>query len=120
MTVQDKTQLSSRPPSSPGTQDMDDFIAGAGTRTVDEVTPQAPQHEATQEPYPWESPGVRENITKVYNLRFPEPYLLKLKYIAEHTPASMQAFCLDLLLPEIDKKIEELITVLVESPARSQ
>jgi hypothetical protein len=38
---------------------------------------------------------VRADMTKVYNLRLPEPALLKLKYIAEHTPDSMQKFCLD-------------------------
>jgi hypothetical protein len=51
---------------------------------------------------------VRADITKVYNLCLPEPSLLKLKCIAEHTPDSMQKFCLDLLLPAIDAKIGEL------------
>jgi hypothetical protein len=53
-------------------------------------------------------PKVREDVLKLYNLRLPEPYLLKLKYIAEHTPDSMQKFCLDALLPAIDAKIEQL------------
>lgn len=60
------------------------------------------------ERYPWQAPAVRADMTKVYNLRLPEPALLKLKYIAEHTPESMQKFCLDLLLPAIDVKIDEL------------
>lgn len=59
--------------------------------------------------FPWEASFVREDVTKVYNLRLPEAYLLKLRYIAEHTPDSMQKFCLDVLLPAIDKKIEKLI-----------
>lgn len=63
----------------------------------------------TARAFPWEAPSVREDVTKVYNLRLPEAYLLKLRYIAEHTPESMQKFCLDALLPAIDKKIEELI-----------
>ena len=58
--------------------------------------------------YPWEDSGVREDVTKVYNLRLSEPYLLKLKYIAEHTPDSMQKFCLATIEKEIDKKIKEL------------
>ncbi len=58
--------------------------------------------------YPWQEPRVREDVLKLYNLRLPEPYLLKLKYIAEHSPESMQQFCLSLLLPAIDKKIGEL------------
>ena len=57
---------------------------------------------------PWDAPGVRADVAKVFNLRLPEPYLRKLKYIAEHTPDSMQSFCLDVLLPAIDTKIEKL------------
>ncbi len=58
--------------------------------------------------YSWEDAGVRDDVTKVYNLRLSEPYLLKLKYIAEHTPDSMQKFCLATIEKEIDKKIKEL------------
>lgn len=58
--------------------------------------------------YPWDDPQIRADVLKLYNLRLPEPYLLKLKYIAEHTPDSMQKFCIDTLLPAIDAKIEAL------------
>lgn len=58
--------------------------------------------------YPWEDSQIRADVLKLYNLRLPEPYLLKLKYIAEHTPDSMQKFCMDTLLPAIDAKIEAL------------
>ena len=51
---------------------------------------------------------MRDDVTKLYNLRLPEPYLLKLKYIAEHTPDSMQKFCLNVIEKEIDKEIKEL------------
>jgi hypothetical protein len=34
---------------------------------------------------------------------------MKLKYIAENTPDSMQTFCLSQLLPAIDKKVHELL-----------
>lgn len=44
----------------------------------------------------------------MFNLRLPEPDLLKLKYIAEHTPESMQQFCQRVLLPAIATKIQEL------------
>ncbi len=58
--------------------------------------------------YPWDDLGIRDDVLKVYNLRLPEPYLLKLKYISEHTPKSMQKFCIDALLPAIDQEIEKL------------
>ncbi len=64
---------------------------------------------ATADPLPWEDPRVREDVRKVYNLRLPEPYLLKLKHIATHRQSSMQKFCLGVLLPAIDEKVKELI-----------
>lgn len=60
------------------------------------------------EAHPWQHPRVRDDVLKVYNLRLPEPYLLKLRFIAGNTPGSMQRFCLDALLPAIDAEIERL------------
>ena len=108
-------KLSSRPPQiGGGPEALEAFIGGAGVYTPEpSVTTPAPS-ESTAAPetapalYPWEVPGVRADIAKVYNLRLPEPYLLKLKYIAEHTPDSMQQFCLNVLLPAIDARIAEL------------
>lgn len=79
---------------------LDEFISGAEQRKVDAVS--------SNKTYPWENNSVRNDVNKLYNLRLPEPYLLKLKYISQNTPASMQSFCLDILLPEIDKRIKEL------------
>ncbi len=92
-------KLKSRPPVS-----ADDFISGAERKEEP-----ATKAEGAGEGYPWEAPGIRDDVAKVYNLRLPEPYLLKLKYIAKHTPESMHSFCLKLLMPGIDKKIEELM-----------
>jgi hypothetical protein len=91
----------------PGTsakvKDKEAFIAGAATKS----TTSDPVSNASVV-YPWQAPGVREDVTKVYNLRLPEPYLLKLKYIAENTPDSMQKFCWKVLHDAIDKEIEKL------------
>jgi hypothetical protein len=59
--------------------------------------------------FPWEHPRVRDDVLKIYNLRLPEPYLLKLKFIADNTPGSMHRFCLDALLPAIDAEVERLV-----------
>ena len=95
-----------------GHEALEAFIGGAGVHTPESPAPAAPEPTAAPEAapvlYPWEAPGVRVDVTKVYNLRLPEPYLLKLKYIAEHTPDSMQQFCLSALLPAIDARIAEL------------
>lgn len=101
------SKLRSRPPSEAGS--VEEFISGAVSETWQETSPLGAKPERwAGERYPWQAPAVRADITKVYNLRLPEPVLLKLKYIAEHIPESMQKFCLDLLLPAIDAKIGEL------------
>lgn len=98
-----------RKPKAPTVPAVEDFIAAAGQpATVSDDTKSFHTISYDAEPLPWEDPKVREDVLKVYNLRLPEPYLLKLKYIAEHTPDSMQKFCLDALLPAIDAKIEAL------------
>lgn len=96
------SELKSRLPGKK-TPDLDAFLSGADEKTVTEKT--TPKHKSK---YSWESPSVREDVNKVYNLRLSEPYLLKLKYIAEHTPESMQKFCINVLEKEIDKKIKGL------------
>lgn len=98
-----------RKPKVQETPAVEDFIAGAEQRTsLSSDMESSHTIPYDTDPYPWEDPKVREDVLKVYNLRLPEPYILKLKYIAEHTPDSMQKFCLDALLPAIDAKIERL------------
>lgn len=82
---------------------LDSFITGAETKSKTAAT-----DSKVSNIYPWQEPGVRDDVLKIYNLRLPEPYLLKLKYIAENTPDSMQKFCWQVLQDAIDKKIAEL------------
>lgn len=97
-------KLKSQLPGSRGKiQNMEAFIAGAETKSVDIASTSE-----TPTSYPWQEPGIRDDVLKVYNLRLPEPYLLKLKYIADNTPDSMQKFCLQIIQGAIDKKIEDL------------
>jgi len=58
---------------------------------------------------PWRAVKVRADVMKSFNLRIPEPYLLKLRFIAANTPDSMQAFITKVLFPAIDNKIESLL-----------
>lgn len=97
------SELKSRPPGK-AKQDLnlEAFISGADKK----AEPKATKKQTTT--YSWEEATVRDDVTKVYNLRLPEAYLLKLKYIAEHTPDSMQKFCLSVLQDSIDAKINEL------------
>ena len=95
------SKLSSKPPEK-NVENIDDFLTGAEHKTK----PIRSRKKTTA--HSWEEAGVRDDVTKVYNLRLSEPYLMKLKYIAQHTPDSMQKFCLNVLQGEIDKKIREL------------
>ncbi len=59
--------------------------------------------------YPWNESQVRNDVTRLFNLRLSEPDWLKLKFIADHTNQSMHALCLDVLIPSINKKIKKLV-----------
>ena len=72
----------------------DEFIQAAETSA-----PAAPEETG---PLPWDA--ARADVTKPYQLRLPEKHYLMLKYIAEHTPYSMHAFCLSALLEAIEAK----------------
>lgn len=59
--------------------------------------------------YPWDAPLVRDDVLKLFNIRLPEKDWLKLKYISECRDKSMQEFCLDFLIPAINKEIKKLM-----------
>lgn len=101
------SKFSRQPKAAPG---VEDFIVGAEQRGVAAPVSQGSNNTipSATEAHPWQHPRVRDDVLKVYNLRLPEPYLLKLRYIAGNTPGSMQRFCLDTLLPAIDAEIERL------------
>lgn len=79
---------------------LDALVTGAGAPVPAPVAASAPPT------WPWET--ARPDVPKTFNVRLPEPHLLMLRYIAEHTPDSMQTFCQKLLLPAIEAKITEL------------
>jgi len=94
------SKFKSRPPEKGA--NVENFIAGAEKRREEILS------STKTSSFPWNQPAVRDDVLKVYNLRLPEPYLLKLKYIAEHTPDSMHQFCMNVLLPAIDGRVEDL------------
>jgi hypothetical protein len=96
------SELKSRPPFK-NKSDLEAFIKGADEKTVERKRPKK------SELLPWEIQGVRSDVIKVYNLRLPEPYLLKLKYISDHTPDSMQKFCMKIMKEAIDSEIDRLL-----------
>ncbi len=108
----------------PKLKTAEDFISGAGTpvqtghalnREADvQVITSSPEPEALAAAaertalLPWE--GKRnDKQTEVFNLRLTEVELEKLRFIAAHTPDSMQAFARKVLLPAIDAKLHDLV-----------
>lgn len=59
--------------------------------------------------FPWNNPVVRDDVTKLFNLRLSEPDWLKLKYIADRSNQSMHTLCLDVLIPFIHKKLKKIL-----------
>ncbi len=76
--------------------DLDAFAAGAGRAAKKDAL------------LPWEEPHVREDVKKSIPLRLPETLYLKLKYIADHTPYSMNSFILERLEQVIEEEISRM------------
>ena len=55
---------------------------------------------------PWDN--ANERIIKGVNLRLTEPQWMKLRYITDNTPFSIQKFIMSILEPAIEKKLNEL------------
>jgi len=91
-----KTPLRSTPKTRKG-RGLEKFAAGAGRK-----------HTTENEVYPWEEPHVREDVKKTLPLRIDEPLYLKLKFIAQRTPYSMNSFILDRVIDEIEEEIARL------------
>ncbi len=76
---------------------LDKFAAGAGKgNSKQEIV------------YPWEEPHIREDVKKNLPLRIPEPLYMKLKYIADYSPYSMNSFILERLTGEIEEEISAM------------
>ena len=97
------SKLRSKPPIA----SAEDFIGGADQRTAEPEQNETSAQQRTRESkpgrkqsksppsVPWEDPQVREDVLKVYNLRLPEPYSLKLKHnrgthARQHAPVLYQ------------------------------
>jgi hypothetical protein len=92
-------------------QTPDQFLEQAeeAPMVAKEDTAKADIPNVTTEELPWNSPHM-EDITKTFQLRLKMKHLLMLRYIAENTPhnVSMQKFCIDILIPAIEKRVMEL------------
>lgn len=91
-------------------QAADSFIEGANQQSLSGE--QSPQEETPsrqqREHYPWEAPRVRDDVTKNYPLRLPEPLYLKLKFVSNETGRSMNQICNEAVEANVEAEIERL------------
>lgn len=86
-----------RPPAA--ASQADSFIEGA------EQKQQSSQ--AGGEPLPWEAPHVRQDVTKLFNLRLPEPLKMKLEWLAERDPRSMHTIALEAVEEAVERQVKQ-------------
>ena len=88
------SKLSRRPPRTP-----DEFINGAGEEIPKpDITPAADLR-------PWESPTVRADVKKVFNVRLDEPLFLKLKWLADNGPESMHQIVYEAVESVVNQRV---------------
>jgi hypothetical protein len=87
------------------------FASDGDSAVNDKATPSEIQEESyeLEAVLPWERPEVREDVVKGMGVPLSEPYLLKLRYIAEHTKYSQRKFCQVRLEEAIDREIATLL-----------
>ncbi len=101
-----KKKLSLNPPTSSNTEKtVEEFINKAENHT--KVARQKKGKESV-EVLPWEMDGINTNQMKSLRLGIHEEYLLKLKYLSEHTDIPQQKIARAVLYPAIDVYIEQL------------
>ncbi|TPV93789.1 MAG: hypothetical protein B7733_18700 [Myxococcales bacterium FL481] len=108
-----KPKLQSRPPRP---KNAEEFISGAERDRLDSPRKSGKKRgikdratkSASKRRLPWQAEHVRDDVVKGYALRLPEPYLLKLKFIAANTPLSMNGFIVEVLKPAIDQRVADI------------
>jgi len=116
--MQKKSPLSSRPPVKQLTNLEDprlkDFIEAAespknsGSLSIEKS--KLLKKEIHSFNLPWEGKNVRTDVYKVFNLRLPETYYMKLKFLSEKEKESHHKILMDIICPEIDNKIKKLVS----------
>jgi len=91
-----------RTPSQYDQKEMSEFINGHTQTTLieDDFGPYY---------YPWEKPGIRQDVRKQYPLNLTEPQHEKLKWIKDKTGRDMKKMIMALVDPFIDRTISELV-----------
>ncbi len=57
---------------------------------------------------PWEESGVRHDVQKVFTVKLPEEYILKIRFVSEQTNKSQQKIVREIICSEIDELLKEM------------
>ena len=90
-------KISSHPPSK---KSLEDFISEAGERKREQGSN---KQQIVENSYPWNDPMIRADIQKVFTVKLPEEYILKIKFISDKTNKSQQKIVREIICQEIDK-----------------
>ncbi len=58
---------------------------------------------------PWEEEGIRVDVQKVFTVKLPEEYILKIKFISEQTNKSQQKIVREIISREVDESLKDLL-----------
>lgn len=88
-------KISPHPPTKKTAQD---FILEAEKKVKKTPSPQLP----------WQDGKIRDDVQKVFSVKLPEEYLLKIKYVSEITNKSQQKIIRDIIKSSIDEILSSL------------
>ena len=89
-------KLTSRPPAKKSIQE---FILDAERKEK--------RIEEKRDIMPWEDNNVRSDVQKVFTLKLPEEYILKIKYVSDITNKSQQKIVREIVCAGIDKQLKK-------------
>lgn len=94
-------KLTSHPPSK---KPVEEFILAAEQRREDS------DYNKTKigEIYPWQDSTVRADVQKVFTVKLPEEYILKIKFISDKTNKSQQKIVREIVCHEVDSIVLQL------------
>lgn len=94
-------KLTSRPPSK---KPIEEFILAAEQRKEDSDY----NNPKIEETYPWQDSLVRSDVQKVFTVKLPEEYILKIKFISDKTNKSQQKIVREIVCHEVDNIVSQL------------
>src|SRR4051812_20989358 len=88
-------KITSHPPRK---KTIEDFILDAeGKKSGKEK-----EHLVVDKTLPWEYQNIRKDVQKVFTVKLPEEYILKIKFISEQTNKSQQKIIREIICTNVD------------------